>query len=71
MTMTGKLRASDASEWNSHGNIGRGKIRKKLTGRTLLKGNALDREEGEDEAVQPQTQAQAQAPRSRPNGQAR
>ncbi|MBL0423260.1 DUF2945 domain-containing protein [Ramlibacter sp. AW1] len=39
--MSDKFRASDASEWNSHGSIGRGKVRKKLTARTLLKGHAV------------------------------
>lgn len=39
--MSEKFRASDASEWNSHGSIGRGKVRKKLTARTLMKGHAV------------------------------
>lgn len=49
--MTEKFRASEATEWNSHGNIGRGKVRKKLTTRTLLKGHAVAREDGSDETL--------------------
>ena len=48
--MTEKFRASEATEWNSHGHLGRGKVRKKLTQRTLLKGNAYLGDEARDEA---------------------
>ena len=39
--MVDKFRAGDAQEWNSHGNMGRGKVKKKLTTRTLIKGHAV------------------------------
>jgi hypothetical protein len=48
--MTEKFRATEATEWNSHGNIGRGKVRRKLTTRTLLKGNAVATDGLEDDA---------------------
>lgn len=48
--MTEKFRATEATEWNSHGHLGRGKVRKKLTLRTLLKGNAYAGDEAADEA---------------------
>lgn len=39
--MVDKFRAGDAQEWNSHGSMGRGKVKKKLTTRTLIKGHAV------------------------------
>lgn len=39
--MVGKFRTAEATEWNSHGNMGRGKVRRKLTTRTLIKGHAV------------------------------
>jgi hypothetical protein len=48
--MTEKFRATEATEWNSHGHLGRGKVRKKLTLRTLLKGNAYLGDNAGDEA---------------------
>ena len=39
--MADKLRADEATEWNSHGNMGRGKVRRKLSSRTLIKGHAV------------------------------
>jgi hypothetical protein len=40
-TMADKFRAGEAQEWNSHGNMGRGKVKRKLTTRTLIKGHAV------------------------------
>ena len=39
--MAEKFKAGEATEWNSHGNMGRGKVKRKLTQRTLLKGHAV------------------------------
>lgn len=53
--MADKFRAGEAQEWNSHGNMGRGKVRRKLTTRTLLKGHAVaaDEAQGAQEADGP------------------
>jgi hypothetical protein len=39
--MSDKFRPGDAVEWNSHGGIARGKVMKKLTSRTLIKGHTV------------------------------
>lgn len=39
--MSDKLRAGDAVEWNSHGGIAKGKVKKKLTSRTTIKGHQV------------------------------
>jgi hypothetical protein len=39
--MSDKLRAGDAVEWNSHGGIAKGKVQKKLTSRTMIKGHQV------------------------------
>ncbi|HSW16478.1 MAG TPA: DUF2945 domain-containing protein [Ramlibacter sp.] len=39
--MAEKFRAGDAVEWNSHGGMARGKVKKKLTSRTMIKGHAV------------------------------
>jgi len=39
--MSDKFRAGDAVEWNSHGGIARGKVMKKLTSRTRIKGHEV------------------------------
>ena len=39
--MSDKFRPGDAVEWNSHGGIGRGKVMKKLTSRTRIKGHEV------------------------------
>ncbi len=41
-TMAEKFKAGEATEWNSHGNMGRGKVKRKLTQRTLIKGHTVD-----------------------------
>lgn len=56
--MVDKFKASEAQEWNSHGHMGRGKVKRKLTTRTLIKGHgvASDRQdsaaEGESRIVE-------------------
>ncbi len=39
--MAGKFKAGDAVEWNSHGGTARGKVKKKLTSRTTIKGHEV------------------------------
>lgn len=39
--MAEKFKAGEATEWNSQGNMGRGKVKRKLTQRTLIKGHAV------------------------------
>lgn len=39
--MPDKFRPGDAVEWNSHGGIARGKVKKKLTSRTTIKGHQV------------------------------
>jgi hypothetical protein len=39
--MERKFNTGDAAEWNSHGGMGRGKVKKKLASRTLIKGHAV------------------------------
>ncbi|HZY16916.1 MAG TPA: DUF2945 domain-containing protein [Ramlibacter sp.] len=39
--MSDKFRPGDAVEWNSHGGIARGKVMKKLTSRTTIKGHQV------------------------------
>lgn len=39
--MADKFKAGEATEWNSHGHMGRGKVKKKLAQRTLIKGHAV------------------------------
>jgi hypothetical protein len=39
--MSDKLRTGDAVEWNSHGGTARGKVKKKLTSRTTIKGHQV------------------------------
>jgi hypothetical protein len=39
--MRDKFRSGDAVEWNSHGGIARGKVKKKLTSRTTIKGHQV------------------------------
>ena len=39
--MSDKFRAGDAVEWNSHGGIAKGKVKKKLTSRTTIKGHQV------------------------------
>ena len=39
--MADKFKAGDAVEWNSHGGIARGKVKKKLTSRTTIKGHQV------------------------------
>jgi hypothetical protein len=39
--MNDKFKAGDAVEWNSHGGIARGKVKKKLTSRTTIKGHQV------------------------------
>ena len=39
--MSEKFRPGDAVEWNSHGGIARGKVQKKLTSRTTIKGHQV------------------------------
>jgi hypothetical protein len=39
--MSDKFRPGDAVEWNSHGGIARGKVMKKLTSRTRIKGHEV------------------------------
>ncbi|TFY98318.1 DUF2945 domain-containing protein [Ramlibacter humi] len=39
--MSDKLRAGDAVEWNSHGGTAKGKVKKKLTSRTMIKGHQV------------------------------
>ena len=39
--MSDKFRPGDAVEWNSHGGIARGKVKKKLTSRTTIKGHQV------------------------------
>jgi hypothetical protein len=39
--MSDKFKAGDAAEWNSHGGIARGKVKKKLTSRTTIKGHQV------------------------------
>lgn len=63
--MSEKFRAGDASEWNSHGSIGRGKVKKKLTARTLLKGHAVAVDDGRFE---PEVQGQQQPSQSQSPG---
>ncbi len=45
-----KLRAGEATEWNSHGGIAKGKAGRKLTSRTTLKGHQVDRSFDQPEA---------------------
>lgn len=39
--MVDRFKAGDAVEWNSHGGTARGKVRKKLTSRTRIKGHEV------------------------------
>ena len=39
--MSDKFRPGDAVEWNSHGGMARGKVKKKLTSRTTIKGHQV------------------------------
>lgn len=39
--MSDKFRAGDAVEWNSHGSMAKGKVKKKLTSRTTIKGHQV------------------------------
>ena len=39
--MPDKFRPGDAVEWNSHGGIAKGKVKKKLTSRTTIKGHQV------------------------------
>lgn len=39
--MSDKFRPGDAVEWNSHGGIAKGKVKKKLTSRTTIKGHQV------------------------------
>ena len=39
--MTEKFRAGDPVEWNSHGGTAKGKVKKKLTSRTTIKGHQV------------------------------
>jgi hypothetical protein len=39
--MSDKFKAGDAVEWNSHGGTARGKVKKKLTSRTTIKGHQV------------------------------
>jgi hypothetical protein len=39
--MRDKFRAGEAVEWNSHGGIAKGKVKKKLTSRTTIKGHQV------------------------------
>ena len=39
--MSDKFRPGEAVEWNSHGGTTRGKVKKKLTNRTTLKGHQV------------------------------
>jgi hypothetical protein len=39
--MTDKFRPGEAVEWNSHGGIAKGKVKKKLTSRTTIKGHQV------------------------------
>ncbi|RYY96326.1 MAG: DUF2945 domain-containing protein [Comamonadaceae bacterium] len=39
--MSEKFKAGDAVEWNSHGGIAKGKVKKKLTSRTTIKGHQV------------------------------
>lgn len=39
--MSDKFKVGDAVEWNSHGGTARGKIKKKLTSRTTIKGHQV------------------------------
>ena len=39
--MSDKFRPGEAVEWNSHGGIAKGKVKKKLTNRTTIKGHQV------------------------------
>ena len=39
--MSDKFRPGEAVEWTSHGGIARGKVKKKLTSRTTIKGHQV------------------------------
>ena len=39
--MSDKFRPGEAVEWNSHGGIAKGKVKKKLTSRTTIKGHQV------------------------------
>lgn len=39
--MPDKFKPGEAVEWNSHGGIARGKVKKKLTSRTMIKGHQV------------------------------
>ena len=39
--MSDKFRPGEAVEWNSHGGIAKGKVMKKLTSRTTIKGHQV------------------------------
>ncbi|MBA2965493.1 MULTISPECIES: DUF2945 domain-containing protein [Ramlibacter] len=39
--MNDKFRPGEAVEWNSHGGIAKGKVKKKLTSRTTIKGHQV------------------------------
>ena len=39
--MDDKFKPGDAVEWNSHGGTARGKVKKKLTSRTTIKGHQV------------------------------
>jgi hypothetical protein len=73
--MAEKFRAGEAVEWNSHGNMARGKVKKKLTSRTLIKGHAVaaspdnpelpaDTDSGPLAAQQPETPRESESLRS-------
>ena len=53
--MVDKFKASEAQEWNSHGSMGRGKVKRKLTTRTLIKGHGVA-SDSPDSAAEPQGQ---------------
>jgi len=39
--MSDKFRPGDPVEWNSHGGVAKGKVKKKLTSRTTIKGHQV------------------------------
>ena len=68
-----KFRAGDAVEWNSHGGIAKGKVMKKLTSRTRIKGHEVAASEANPEwLVETESGAQAahKAEALRPSAQA-
>jgi hypothetical protein len=72
--MSDKFRPGEAVEWNSHGGIARGKVKKKLTSRTTIKGHQVaaspdnpeflvETESGGQAAHQPAALRKAKAPK--------